>query len=68
MTSDLVACDRDLADMALVNFVQKLAKGDILRRNPLPRVLKQHDERNDEQDNDHPKGEIPEIRIHLRSR
>jgi hypothetical protein len=43
-------------------------KGDVLRRHPLSRILKQHDERDDEQDNDHPKGEIPEVRIHLRSR
>ncbi len=68
MTADLVARDRDLADMALVDLVQKLAKGDVLRRNPLSGVLKQHDERNDEQDNDYPKGEIPEVRIHLHSR
>ena len=54
--------------MALINLVQKLAEGDVLRRHPLPRVLKQHDERDDEQDYDYPKGKIPEIRIHLRSR
>jgi hypothetical protein len=30
--------------------------------------LKQHHKRNDEQDYDHPKCKIPEIRIHLRSR
>jgi hypothetical protein len=30
--------------------------------------LKQHDNRNDEQDYDYPKCKIPEIRIHLRSR
>ena len=30
--------------------------------------LKQYYERSDEHDNDHPKREIPEIRIHLRSR
>jgi hypothetical protein len=68
MAGDLIARDRHLADMALVNLIQKLAEGDILRRHPLARVLKQHDERNDEQDNDYPKREIPEIWIHLRSR
>jgi hypothetical protein len=31
-------------------------------------VLKQHHKRNDEQDYDHPKCKIPEIRIHLHSR
>ena len=67
MPGNLIAGDRHLADVALVNFVQKLAEGDVLRRHPLPRILKQHDERDDEQDYDYPKGKIPEIRIHLRS-
>src|ERR1019366_3791122 len=51
-----------------IDLVQELAEGDVLRRHPLPRVLKQHDQRNDEQDYDYPKCKIPEIRIHLRSR
>ena len=68
MAGDLIARDRNLADMALINLVQELAEGDVLRRHPLARVLKQHHERNDEQDYDHPKCKIPEIRIHLRSR
>jgi len=54
--------------MASVNLVQELAEGDVLRRHSLTRVLKQHHERNDKQDYDHPKCKIPEIRIHLRSR
>jgi hypothetical protein len=53
--------------MALINFVQELAEGDVLRRHPLSRALKQHDARNDKQDYDYPKCKIPEIRIHLRS-
>jgi hypothetical protein len=68
MTSDFIACDRDLADMALLNLVQKLAEGDVLRRHPLSRARKQHHERNDEQDYDYPKGKIRLIRLHLRSR
>src|SRR5208337_1786974 len=68
MAGDLIARDRNLADMALINLVQELAEGDVLRRHPLARVLKQHHKRNDEQDYDHPKHKIPEIRIHLRSR
>src|SRR2546430_17566776 len=66
MAGDLIARDRALAHMALVNLIQKLAEGDILRRHPLAGALKQHDERNDEQDNDYPKREIPEIWTHLR--
>jgi hypothetical protein len=65
MAGDLTARDRNLANMALIDFVQKLTEGDVLRGNPLPRALKQHDDRNDEQDYDHPKCKIPEIRIHL---
>ena len=63
----IIAGDRNLADVALVNFVKKLTEGNVLRRHALPRVLKQHDERDDQQDCDYPKGKIPEIRIHLRS-
>jgi hypothetical protein len=54
--------------MALINLVQKLAEGDVLQRHPLSRAHKQHHERNDEQDYDYPKGKIPVIRTHLRSR
>ena len=32
---------------------------------PLARILEQHDKRDDQQKDDDPEGEIPEIRIHL---
>jgi hypothetical protein len=67
MPGNLIAGDRHLADVTLVNFVKKLTEGNVLRRHALPRVLKQHNERDDQQDCDYPKGKIPEIRIHLRS-
>ena len=44
MTGDLVAGDRHLANMALIDLVQELAEGDILRRHMLARVLEQHDQ------------------------
>ncbi len=66
MTVDLIAGDRHFPNMALIDLVQELAEGDVLRRRPLSRVLEQHDQRNDKQEYDHPKCKIPEIRIHLR--
>src|SRR4051794_11320533 len=67
MAGYLRARDRHFADVALVNLVQQLAEGYVLRRYSLPGVLKQHDERNDEQEYDYPKCKVPEIWIHLRS-
>src|SRR5262245_20193631 len=68
MAAYLIARDRDLANVALVHLIQQLTEGYVLRRYSLPGILKQHDKRNDEQKYDYPKREIPEIRIHLRSR
>ena len=66
MAGDLVAGDRHVANIALVDILQELAEGDLLRLRLAPRVLEQHDQRNDEKKNDDPEGEVPEIRIHNR--
>jgi hypothetical protein len=54
--------------VTLVHLVEQLTERYVLRRDSLPRILKLHEKANNEQKYDYPKCEIPEIRIHLRSR
>ena len=38
--------------------------GDVADRRSLTGLLEQHDQRNDQQPDDGPKGKVPEIRVH----
>ncbi len=65
MAGDLRAGDRHVLDPTLIDVGQKLAVVDLLGGDALAGLLEQHDQSHDQQNDDHPKGEIPEIRIHL---
>ncbi len=65
MTGDLGAGDRNVTHLVLVDLVQQLTEGDVLRLSPLTGVLEQEDQRHHQKEDDHPEGEIPEIRIHF---
>jgi hypothetical protein len=62
---DFLPLDHDFPDPALIDFVQELGERNVLRYRPLlPRVLKKREQRQQQQDNDHPKGEIAKLGIH----
>jgi hypothetical protein len=50
--------------MALIDLGEQLAESDFAARRLLPRALKQSDQGQHKKENDHPKREIPEIRVH----
>ena len=61
---DLLAGDDDVADLALVDLGQELRIGDVVAGGALSGVLEQIEERDQDQPDDHPQGEITEIRVH----
>jgi hypothetical protein len=50
--------------MAGVDLGQQLAERDVAARRLLRWALEQSDQRQDEQENDHPEGEVTKIRVH----
>ncbi len=56
--------NHDVADMALVDFGQKLRKRDILRGRALTGILEEREQRQQQQDNDDPEGEIAQVGVH----
>src|SRR5262245_60804952 len=64
---NLRSLNHDIADAALIHLIEELREGDVLRGSALTRVLKQGEESKQEQDNDHPQGEIAQIGIHALS-
>ncbi len=65
MTGDLVAGDRHVMHAALVDLRQQFAEGDVADWRALARLLEQHDERHDQQADDGPEGEVPEVCVHI---
>ena len=66
VTGDLVPGDSDVMHLVGIDLVQQLAKGDVGRLlAPIARVLEQKNQRHHEKEDDHPKGEVPEIGVHF---
>jgi hypothetical protein len=59
--------NHNVADAALVDLIEQLREGDVLRSGALTRILKQGEESKQQQDNNHPQGEIAQIGIHALS-
>ncbi len=64
---DLRTLDEHVAHAPLIDIAQKLRERNVLRGRALTRILKQREQGKQEQDNDHPQGEIAQIGIHLLS-
>ena len=64
VAGNLRARDRDVANVAGVGVGQELAEGDLARRRLLARALEQGHERQNEQEDDHPQGEISIVCVH----
>ena len=58
VTGDLRPGDCHILDVPGIGFGQQLAVIDLLRRRALARLLEQHHQRHDQQDDDHPECEI----------
>ena len=63
---DLRALDQNVAHAALLDLVEQLREGDVLRRRALARILEQREQRQQQEDDDHPEGEIAQIGVHPR--
>ncbi len=64
MSRDIRAGDRHVANMAGVHLGQQLAERDVATRRFLGGTLEQSDQGEDEQEDDHPEGEITKVRVH----
>ena len=62
--ADLLAGDHDVGDAARIGLVEELAVGDIAAAGALPGILEQGHERQHQQEDDDPQGEIAEVRVH----
>ncbi len=54
MAGDLIAGDGHVVHAALIDLGEQFTEGDVADRRALPRLLKQHDERDDQQADDCP--------------
>src|SRR4029077_2231132 len=61
---DFRALDQNVAHATLIDFIQQLREGNVLRRRALTRVLEQGEQREQQQNDNHPKGEVPQIGVH----
>jgi hypothetical protein len=59
--------DQDVANLAGIDFRQKLRERDVLRRGALAGVLKQREQGEQKQNDDDPKSEVAEIGVHPKS-
>ena len=64
---DLRSLDDDVRHPARIHLAEELAVVHLVGRAALPGILEQRHEREHEKEDDHPKGEIPDVRIHYRS-
>ena len=64
---DLRALDDDVAHAALIDLVEELREGDVRATRALAGILEQREQRKQQQDDDHPQGEIAQIRVHRMS-
>ncbi len=61
---DLGTLDQHVAHPALIDLGEQLREGNVLRRGTLPRILEQGEQREKQQHDDHPEGEIAQIGVH----
>src|SRR5713226_5916120 len=61
---DFRPLDHNIPHLALINVIEQLRKRNILRYRPLSGVLKNREQRQQQQNDDHPEGEIAQIGIH----
>ena len=61
---DFRSLDQNVAHAALIDLVQQLREGNVLGRGALARILEQGEQREQQQNDDHPKGEIAQIGVH----
>ena len=64
---DVRPLDQDVADLAGVDLAQKLRERDVLRRGALAGILKQREQRKQQQNDDDPESEVAEIGVHPKS-
>ena len=57
--------DHDVAHAALIDLVEKPREGDVVRDRALARILEQREQRQQQQNNDHPEREVAQIGVHL---
>ena len=62
---DLVTGDHDTSDATRLRVGEQLAIGDFLSLLTLIRALEERDQGEHEKEDDHPEGEVSEIRVHL---
>ena len=64
---DVRPLDQHVADLALIDLAQELRERDVLRRGALAGILEQREQRQQQQNDDHPEGEVAEIGVHPKS-
>jgi hypothetical protein len=64
---DFGTLDENIAHAALVDVIEQLRERDVLRSRMLARILEQGEQSKEQQDDDDPQGEIPQIGVHLKS-
>src|SRR5208337_1346145 len=64
VAGDLRSGDRDVANVARIDVSEQLAERDLARRRLLARALEQRYKRQDQEENDHPQGEVAVVRVH----
>ncbi len=61
---DFGTLDQDVAYATLIDLVEELREGNVLRRGALARILEQGEQREQQENDDHPEGEIAQIGVH----
>ena len=64
---DFRTLDEDVAHAALIDLVEQLREGNVLRGRVLAGILEQREQRQQQQDDNDPQGEIPQIGVHRMS-
>ena len=62
---DVRPLDHHIAHAALVNLVEQLREGDVRRNRTLTWILEYREEREQQQNDDHPEGEVSQIGVHF---
>ena len=64
VTHDFIAGDRHVMNAALIDLREQLAERNVPDRRSLARLLEQHHQRHNQQADDGPQGEVPEVCVH----
>jgi hypothetical protein len=56
--------DQNVAHATLIDFIQQLREGNVLRRGALARILEQGEQREQQENDDHPEGEVAQVGVH----